>query len=74
MDSARVVIAAPLKTYVFRFVVEPDEDRRSAQCLALERLGVATGGYAQPEALRQIREVVEAVLEELVEENQPIPE
>ena len=62
------------KTYVFRVMVEPDEDRWSAYCPALEKFGAATWGNTQAEALTHIREVVEMVLEELVDENEPIPE
>jgi predicted RNase H-like HicB family nuclease len=65
---------ATVKTYVFRVVVEPDEDRWLAYCPALVKLGAATWGYTQEEALKHIREVVEMVVEELAEENQPIPE
>ena len=63
-----------MKTYVFRVVVEPDEDRWAAYCPLLESLGAATWGYTRGEALKNIQEVLEMVLEELVEENKPIPE
>lgn len=63
-----------MNTYVFRVVVEPDEDRWVSYCLALEQYGAATWGYTEAEALKHIREVVEMVLAELVEDNPPIPE
>ncbi len=63
-----------MKTYVFRVVVEPDEERWHAYCPVLEEYGAATWGYTQEEALKNIREIVEMVLEELAEDNQPIPE
>ena len=63
-----------MKTYVFRVVVEPDEDRWSSYCPALEKYGAATWGNTQDEALKNIREVVEMVLEELAEDNEPIPD
>ncbi len=63
-----------MKTYVFRVVVEPDEDRWHAYCPILEGYGAATWGYTKEEALKNIEEVVEMVIEELVEDNEPIPE
>ncbi len=61
------------KTYVFRVVVEPDEDRWVSWCPALEQFGAATWGYTEEEALKHIREVVGMVVSELVEDNLPIP-
>ncbi len=63
-----------MKTYVFRVVVEPDEDRWHAYCPVLEKYAAATWGYTREEALKNIQEVIEMVLEELTEENKPIPE
>lgn len=63
-----------MKTYVFRVVVEPDEDRWHAYYPVLEKYGAATWGYTQEQALNNIREVVEMVVEELREEKQPIPD
>ncbi len=63
-----------MKTYVFRVVVEPDEDRWSAYCPVLEKFGAATWGYTEQEALKNIHEVVEMIIEELVEGREPIPE
>ena len=56
-----------MKTYVFRVVVEPDEDRWFAYCPVLEEKGGATWGYTREEALRNIREVVEMTIESLIE-------
>ncbi len=63
-----------MKTNVFRVVVEADGDRWSAHCPALDKYGAATWGNTREEALKHIREVVEMVLEELAEDNEPIPE
>ena len=63
-----------MKTYVFRVVVEPDDDRWSAYCPALEKYGAATWGNTQEEALQHIKEVIEMVVAELVEDGDPIPE
>ena len=63
-----------MKTYIFRVVVEPDEDRWSAYCPVLEKYGAATWGYTEEHARKCIQEVVEMILAELVEDNLPIPE
>jgi predicted RNase H-like HicB family nuclease len=54
-----------MKTYTFKVVVEPDEDRWHAHCPALERYGAATWGNTREEALKHIQEVVQMVIEEL---------
>ena len=63
-----------MKTYVFRVVVEPDEDRWSAHCPALEKYAATTWGYTREKALKHIQEVVQMVLQELIEDKEPIPE
>jgi predicted RNase H-like HicB family nuclease len=63
-----------MKSYVFKVVLEPDGDAWSAYCPALEKLGAATWGATQEEALRHIREVVQMIIEELIEDSEPIPE
>jgi predicted RNase H-like HicB family nuclease len=60
-------------TYDFRVVVEPDEDVWHARCPTLERYGAATWGETREEALRHIREVVQMVVAELVEDGDPVP-
>jgi predicted RNase H-like HicB family nuclease len=60
-------------TYTFRVVVEPDEDRWRAYCPALEEQGAATWGNTREEALRHIREVLEMIVAELLEEGKPVP-
>jgi predicted RNase H-like HicB family nuclease len=60
-------------TYTFKIVVEPDEDRWRAYCPALETQGAATWGHTREEALRHIREVLEMIVSELVEEGEPVP-
>jgi predicted RNase H-like HicB family nuclease len=62
-----------LTTYTFRIVVESDEDRWRAYCPELEAQGAATWGYSRDEALQNIREVMEMVVAELVEEGKPVP-
>ena len=62
-----------MKPYVFKVVIEPDEDRWFAYCPALREQGAATWGYTPEEALKNIQEVVQMVVEELVEDGEPIP-
>jgi predicted RNase H-like HicB family nuclease len=63
-----------MRTYTFKVVVEPDEDRWHAHCPVLEQYGAATWGNTREEALRHIQEVVQMVIEELAEDGIPIPE
>jgi len=39
----------------------------------LEKEGAATWGYTREEALKNIREVVEMIVEELIEDGKPFP-
>ena len=63
-----------MKTYTFKVVVEPDDDRWHAYCPALEQYGAATWGNTAAEALKHIHEVVQMVVEELAEDGIPLPE
>ena len=62
-----------LTTDTFKVVVEPDEERWRACVPSLEHLGAATWGYSREEALEHIREVLEMVVAELVEEGKALP-
>lgn len=67
-----------MKSYVFKVVIEDDEfeDGRKAfqaYCPALESLGAYTWGDTNEEALKNIHEVVQMVIDELVEEGREIP-
>ena len=62
-----------MTTYTFKVVVESDEDRWRAYQPALEAQGAATWGYTREEALQNIREVLEMIVAELVEEGKPVP-
>jgi predicted RNase H-like HicB family nuclease len=57
-----------MKTYSFKVVVEPDDDRWHAHCPALERYGASTWGNTEREAFRHIHEVVRMVIAELTED------
>ena len=63
-----------MKTYAFKVVVEPDEDRWYAYCPLLEQYGAATWGWTEAEAHKHIGEVVNMVITELTEDGIPIPE
>jgi len=63
-----------VKSYVLRVVVEPDEDKWHACVPELERRGAATWGNTQEEALRNIQEVARMVIEDMLEDGEPIPE
>jgi predicted RNase H-like HicB family nuclease len=63
-----------MTTYIFKVVVEPDEDKWSAYCPALLDHGGATWGNTKEEALRHIHEVVQMVVQSLIDHGEPIPE
>lgn len=62
-----------MKSYIFPIVIEPDEDRWRAFVPDLEARGAATWGYTRDEALRNIQEVAQMVIEEMIEDGEPIP-
>jgi predicted RNase H-like HicB family nuclease len=63
-----------VKTYVFRVVVKPDEDRWQAYCPTLEEYAAYTWGYTREGAIDNIKEVIEMVLAELSEDGLPVPQ
>jgi predicted RNase H-like HicB family nuclease len=63
-----------MTSYVVQVVVEPDEDVWRAYVPDLESRGAATWGQTREEALRNIQEVAQMVIEELIEEQTPLPE
>jgi predicted RNase H-like HicB family nuclease len=62
-----------MKSYVFRVVLEPDEDGWRAYIPELEAKGAATWGQDKEEALRNIREVAQMVIEALLEDGEQLP-
>lgn len=62
-----------MKTYAFKVVIEPDEDRWQAFCPALANWAASTWGYTQEEAYRNIQEVVQMIVEGMIEEGIAIP-
>src|SRR3989337_2768606 len=62
-----------VKSYVFRVILEPDEDAWRAYIPELEAKGAATWGNTKEEALRNIHEVAQMVIEALLEDGEPLP-
>ncbi len=62
------------KSYIFKVVVEQDDDAYFAYCPALESKGAATRGDTREEALANIEEVLRMVVDSLVKHGEPIPE
>jgi predicted RNase H-like HicB family nuclease len=62
-----------MKSYVFTVKVEPDADAWRASVPALEAQGAATWGKTRQEALHNMQEVLQMVLEDLLEEGAALP-
>ena len=62
-----------MKSYVFRVVLEPDQDVWRAFIPELEAKGAATWGNIKEEALRNIHEVAQMVIEALLADGEPLP-
>ena len=62
-----------MRSFVLRVVLEPDEDVWRAYIPELEAKGAATWGHTKEEALRNMQEVAQMVLEELEEDAEPLP-
>lgn len=62
-----------VKSYTFPVEIEPDEDRWFARVPDLESRGAATWGHTRDEALRNIQEVAQMVIESLLEDGEPLP-
>ena len=63
-----------MKSYIVSVVVEPDEDKWRAYVPQLEERGAATWGTTREEALRNIQDVAQIVIEELIEDGESLPE
>jgi predicted RNase H-like HicB family nuclease len=62
-----------VKSYVFRVILEPDEQAWRAYIPDLEEKGGATWGKTKEEALGNIREVAQMVIESMLEDGDPLP-
>lgn len=65
--------AQAMKSYVFPVVLEKDGNAWRALVPHFEDRGLATWGKTRSEALKNIQEVVQLFVEELVDESQPVP-
>lgn len=62
-----------MKSYILPIVVEPDDDRWRAFAPVLEARGAATWGYTKDEALKNIQAVAQIVVEDLLNDGEPLP-
>ena len=53
--------------------LEPDGEGWRVYYLPLEKIGASTWGYTKEEALKNIQEVLAMIVEELMEDGEPIP-
>jgi predicted RNase H-like HicB family nuclease len=60
-------------SYLFRVVLEPDEDAWRAYIPELESKGGATWAQTKDEALRNIHELAQMVIESMLEDGDPLP-
>ena len=61
-----------MKTYVFPVTLESDEEGWRAFYAPLEHVGASTWGATREEALHNIQEVLDAIVEEFIEEGKDI--
>ncbi len=71
--KARTTEYVPVRPtpYVYRVIIEPDEDRYYAEIPVLP--GCHSWGYTYEEVLKNIKEALEVWLEVKKEEGEPIP-
>jgi predicted RNase H-like HicB family nuclease len=62
-----------LKSYIFPVTLVADEDVWRAYVPELEEKGAATWGRTKEEALHNIQEVAQMVIEVLLEDGEPLP-
>lgn len=62
-----------MKSYVFSVVLERDEDVWRAYVPELEQQGAASWGKTKEEALRNIQDVTQMVMESLLEDGERLP-
>ncbi|PKB73651.1 MAG: hypothetical protein BZY75_00790 [SAR202 cluster bacterium Io17-Chloro-G7] len=63
-----------MKSYIFQIELEPDAEGWRAFYPPLEDIGASTWGTSQEEALANIKEVLEMIVEEFNYQNQLIPD
>jgi predicted RNase H-like HicB family nuclease len=70
---SRIPEVLSVKSYIVPIVVEPDEDVWRAYAPELEGNGAATSGRTRDEALQNIQDVTQMVIEAMVEDGEPLP-
>lgn len=63
-----------MKSYLFPVVVEPDEDAWHAYVPELDKEGAATWGKTRDEALQNMQEVMQMIVEEYLEDGKSLPD
>ncbi len=61
-----------MQTYVFSVVIEPDEEGWRAFYPSWEHIGASTWGQTREDALKNIQEVLEMILDEFEQEGKPM--
>lgn len=62
-----------MRSFILRVVLEQDDDVWRAYVPELEAKGAATWGHTREEALKNIQEVAQMVIEELQEDGESLP-
>lgn len=62
-----------MKTYAYKVIIEPDDERWHAYCPALSAWAAATWGDTEAEAYQNIQEVVQMIVEGMIEDGVPVP-
>lgn len=67
-----------MKTFLFRVVIEEDPFENGQMAYAayvpeLKSLGAASWGYSREEALKNLREATELVIESMLARGEPLP-
>ena len=61
-----------MKSYVFKVELEPDEDGWHVFYPPWRKIGASTWGNTREEAMQNIREVLEMILDEFEEDGKPV--
>lgn len=62
-----------MKSFHIPVIIEPDEERWVAYIPELEEIGGATWGYTRDEALKNIQEVEQMIIKEMLEDGILLP-
>lgn len=62
-----------MRSFTFPIEIEPDEDRWFARVPDLESQGAAAWGYTREEALRNIQEVAQMVIQPSIDRGKILP-